>query len=91
MAADYAADAVLDRGETYEGRAAIEAYFTTVPERLAGAEVTFSEPVVNGDGTVTVPWRLVGGPADGTSGADTFTVAHGAITGQVVRLAGDDF
>jgi hypothetical protein len=91
MAADYAPDALLDRGETYEGQAAIEAYFVTVPERLAGASVTFSEPIVNDDATVTVPWRLSGGPADGTSGADTFTVADGAITHQIVRLDGTDF
>lgn len=91
MAADYAPEAVLDRGETYEGRAAIEAYFATVPDRLGDAEVVFSEPVVDADGSVTVPWRLAGGPADGTSGADTFTVVDGMIVHQVVRLDGADF
>ncbi|MCE2531503.1 MAG: nuclear transport factor 2 family protein [Acidimicrobiia bacterium] len=92
MAADYAADAVLVRGEaSYVGAAVIGEYFESVPRRLAGGEVSFGERTDHGDGRISVRWRIGGGPADGTSGCDTFTVTSGAISHQSVALDHADF
>ncbi len=90
MAADYAADAVLVRDVTYEGRDAIAGYFATVPDRLGEGQVEFAEPRLDGD-QVAVAWRLVGGPGDGTSGTDRFEVTNGLITRQTVTLNTPDF
>lgn len=91
MAGDYADDAVLIRGDDrYGGRDVIRAYFSTVPQRLGDGVVEFGEPEVDGD-RVVLPWRINGGPADGTSGRDTFTIRGGRIVEQVVRLADADF
>ncbi len=90
MAADYAVDAVLVRpGETYRGRAAIERYFASVPDRLGDARVCFDELVVDGE-TATFSWHLEGGPL-AVSGTDTCTIAGGEIVRQVVRLDDADF
>lgn len=92
MAADYAAGAVLARPEaSHAGAAAIAAYFTSVPGRLGGGEVRFGERTAEGDGRVSVRWRIAGGPGDGTSGRDTYTVAGGLIVHQTVALDGADF
>lgn len=90
MAADYAADAVLVRDVAYQGRDAIAAYFTTVPQRLGDGRVEFAEPRLEGT-VVAVAWTLVGGPGDGTSGTDRFEVADGMIVRQTVTLDGGDF
>ncbi|MCY3635191.1 MAG: nuclear transport factor 2 family protein [bacterium] len=90
MAADYAADAVLERETTYQGKDAISDYFTTVPERLGDGLVEFGEPRLEG-ALVAVAWTLVGGPGDGTSGTDRFEVADGMIVRQTVTLDGGDF
>lgn len=93
MAADYATDAVLERpGERFEGHAAIEAYFRTVPERLAGAAVVFDGLVVDGD-VATFRWHLEGLPegVDPVAGTDTCIVEDGRIIHQRVRLDADDF
>lgn len=93
MAADYAADAVLERpGERFEGHAAIEAYFRTVPERLGGAKVVFDGLVVDGD-VATFRWHLedLAGDAEPVSGTDTCIVEDGRIIHQRVRLDADDF
>lgn len=90
MAADYAADAVLVREVTYQGREAIADYFSTVPERLGDGRVEFAAPRLE-DGLVAVAWTLMGGPGDGTSGTDRFEVADGMIVRQTVTLDGGDF
>lgn len=92
MAADYAPGAVLVRHEaSYEGAAVIAEYFNSVPQRLGGGEVVFGERRHAGDGRVSVRWRIEGGPGDGTSGCDTFTVAGGFIVHQTVALDDADF
>lgn len=102
MAADYAEHAVLARpGERFEGRAAIVAYFATVPERLAGARVVFDslevadgpaagEGADSGTATATFRWHLEGSAAL-ASGTDVCTIRDGMIVHQVVRLDGADF
>lgn len=92
MAADYAPDAVLVRHDaSYEGAAVIAEYFTSVPQRLGGGGVVFGERRDAGDGSVSVRWRISGGPGDGTSGCDTFTVTGGFIVHQTVALDNADF
>lgn len=91
MAADYAPDAVLVRPDgTHRGHAAILAYFRTVPDRLGGGQVAFGEATVAGV-IASIPWRIDGGPADGTSGTDTCQVHDGRITLQQVDLTSHDF
>jgi len=90
MAADYAADAVLARDVTYQGKDAIADYFTTVPERLGDGRVEFAQPRMEGE-LVAVAWKLVGGPGHGASGTDRFAVADGMILRQTVTLDGGDF
>ena len=90
MAADYAADAILERaGDRYVGRAAIEAYFATVPERLGDAAVVFDSFRVSGN-VVTFSWHLEGGEVN-ASGIDTCRISGGAILHQTVRLTSSDF
>ena len=92
MAADYASDAVLVRHDSsYGGAAVIAEYFTSVPPRLGGGEVVFGERRDAGDGRISVRWRISGGPGDGTSGCDTFTVTGGFIVHQTVALDDADF
>ncbi len=91
MAADYAADAELVRGDTlYRGHEAILGYFGTVPERLAGGTVDAYRVDVDG-ARGTIWWRLVGGPGDGSSGRDDVWVHDGMITLQRVHLDNRDF
>ena len=89
MAADYAEDAVLVRGERrYEGRSAIRAYFASLPSRLGDGVVTF--PHVQTDGErVTFRWRVAGGPAHGAAGTDVCMVSDGLIVEQRVHQDGD--
>ena len=92
MAADYAPDAVLMRPDAgHVGAAAIAEYFKTVPGRLGGGEVRFEAPLANSDGSVSVRWRIHGGPAAGASGCDTFAVSRGLICHQDVALDRADF
>ena len=92
MAADYATDAVLVRHDgAYAGATLIAEYFTSVPGRLGAGEVCFGERTAEGDGCVSVRWRIAGGPGDGTSGRDTFTVVGGLIVHQTVALDDADF
>jgi ketosteroid isomerase-like protein len=92
MASDYSEDAVLIRHDaSYGGAAVIAEYFTSVPQRLGGGEVLFGERRHEGDGKVSVRWRIAGGPGDGTSGRDTFTVSAGFIVHQTVALDDADF
>ena len=92
MAADYAHDAVIERpDQTIVGRDAIAEYFRGVPTRLAGGRVTFESVDVHDAEHVTFHWRLLGGPADGTAGADTVVVRDGRIAHQRVQLAAGDF
>jgi uncharacterized protein (TIGR02246 family) len=89
MAADYADDAELNRpGEVLQGRAAIEAYFRTVPERLGDAVVVFDELEVE-SGTACFRWHLEGGFE--ASGTDVLTIRDGLIVHQVVHLDAADF
>lgn len=91
MAADYAAHATLLRGaDRYEGHAAILRYFRSLSSRLAGGEVVFGPSAVDGD-RVVFPWRIDGGPADGTVGRDVCLVRGGRIVHQVVELSDADF
>ena len=93
MAADYASDAVLERaGERYEGRAAIEAYFRTVPDRLGAAVVVFDELHTDGD-VATFRWHLegLGDEALPVAGVDTCVIEDGLIIHQRVRLDSTDF
>ena len=88
----YTHDAVIERpDQTIVGRDAIAEYFRGVPARLAGARVTFESVDVHDPEHVTFNWRLVGGPADGTAGADTVVLRSGRIAHQRVRLAAGDF
>jgi hypothetical protein len=93
MAADYALDAVLERGaDRYDGWAAIADYFDGAVIRLTGRSVTFDEVTTTGGGTVATRWTVDGGPAgQRRSGRDTFVVEAGRIVHQTVELDGDDF
>lgn len=92
MAADYAPHAVLRRPDaTYRGRTAIAEYFSTVPERLGGGVVEFTDPAPDVDGWIAVSWRIVGGPGDGARGRDRFLVDADGIVAQTVVLDGADF
>lgn len=93
MAADYAVDAVLVRGDDqYQGWAAIADYFDTVPARLGGCSVDFRGIEHTAAGEVATTWSIVGdGTAAGGSGTDTFVVTDGRISRQVVALDGRDF
>lgn len=93
MAADYAAEAILERaGDRHDGRAAIEAYFATVPERLGQAVVVFDELVVDGD-VASFRWHLDGLPegSPAVSGTDVCVIEDGMIIHQRVRLDATDF
>lgn len=91
MAADYAEDAVLVRGEDrYVGRTEIARYFASVPERLAGGRVETRISRATSE-VVEVAWRVRGGQGDGVSGTDRFAVALDRIVHQQVRVEGEDF
>jgi hypothetical protein len=89
IAADYATDAELHRpGEVLQGRAAIEAYFRTVPGRLGEAVVVFDDFDVESE-TASFRWHLEGGVE--ASGTDVLTIRDGLIVRQVVHLDATDF
>lgn len=91
MASDYATDARLIRPDrTLIGSEAIAEYFRSLPERLGAGDVMF-EAVRSAGGSIVVGWRIVGGPGDGRSGHDTYSVANGFIIQQQVVLDDGDF
>jgi ketosteroid isomerase-like protein len=89
MSADYAHEAVIERGGCrLVGRDAIAAYFETVPTRLDGRSVEFDDPVEQADGSIVVGWRITG---INVSGRDRFVVRDGLIVEQLVQLDHGDF
>lgn len=77
MAADYAIDAVLRRGDdTFTGRDEIAAYFATVPERLGGARVVFDSLRVDTVEAV-FDWHLEPSPLS-VSGNDVCRIVDGS-------------
>lgn len=98
MAADYALDAVLVRGETiHRGWAAIADYFDGAVARLSGREVVFG-PITDDDLEISdgvrraaVRWQVVDDDVVVASGRDTFDCDDGFITRQVVELDDGDF
>jgi ketosteroid isomerase-like protein len=91
MAADYAVDAQLVRPDrTFHGTEEIAEYFRSVPGRLGGGTVVF-EGAREVDGSIVVAWRITGGPGDGRSGHDTYSVVDGRIVHQQVSLDDGDF
>jgi limonene-1,2-epoxide hydrolase len=97
MAADYALDAVLDRGgERHEGWAAIADYFESVPGRLQGSTLqtaVLAEPPADPEADVVVAWRVIENDGGGvlSSGTDAYAVAGGRIVNQLVQLDAADF
>lgn len=90
MAADYAPDAILVRGDDhFKGETAIAAYFGGVPDRLGDAIVVFDSLEVEGE-TATFRWHLEGMDAD-ASGTDVCRIVDGMIVHQVVHLTTNDF
>ncbi len=90
MAADYAADAVLRRGDDeHRGWRAIADYFDSVPDRLTDRHFSYQrssrEPTV-------VRWEITDAANQVLArGADRYTVADGRIVEQTVTLDTDDF
>ncbi len=90
MAADYAPDAVLERGaDRFVGHGEIAAYFETVPERLGEARVVFDALQVEGAEAV-FEWHLEPSAAP-VSGRDVCRIVDGFIVHQVVHLTSTDF
>lgn len=91
MAADYAANAVLERPDrSFAGSAAIAEYFRSVPSRLGSGTVIFGELQAEAD-SIAVRWRIIGGRSDGRSGRDVFYVRDNRIVLQRVHLDDADF
>lgn len=92
MAADYALDAVLDRGPTrHSGWFEIADYFDTVPTRLGSGRLDLGAPVAVGLDAVDVEWSIHDGDGLTIVGNDRYRVAGGRIVEQQVTLAGGDF
>jgi limonene-1,2-epoxide hydrolase len=93
MAADYAVDAVLVRGDdVHRGWNAIADYFDGVPGRLGARTVTFDDLIPLASGDVETRWTITAGESDDRiAGVDTFVVAGGRIVRQTVRLLSNDF
>ena len=90
MAADYASDAVLIRGDKiYNGRNEILDYFRSVPERLGNDKLEFLEFNVTGDEAV-FSWQIVGDTIK-ASGQDVLVISNGLILEQEVFLSDSDF
>lgn len=92
MAADYALDAVLSRGDDELcGWFEIANYFRTVPERLGANELVCSAPSLIATGDVRVTWTLTAANSTTLTGTDVYRVEHGRIAHQAVGLHGPDF
>ena len=91
MAADYDLGAVLTRsGDRFEGWSAIADYFETVPDRLDGRSLTFSEPTPDGN-RINVAWRISHDGAEAATGIDRYRVDGGRIVEQTVTLGDRDY
>ncbi len=92
MVADYAPEAVLERGsDVYRGRREIAAYFETVPHRLGESRLTLHAPLAGGASEATVAWSIDAADGSSVSGNDHYTVQQGRILRQRVTLQGSDF
>lgn len=100
MAADYARDAVLRRGDDeYRGWRAIAGYFDDVPNRLTGRNVNlarareeYGDRDRSSTSTASVRWEITDRTSTVVaSGTDRYVVAHGQIIEQVVTLDITDF
>lgn len=95
MAADYAIDAVLIRGEDRRtGWASIADYFDTVPPRMSGRTLVFDNVIETEPGCVRVSWTMSSNARSAemiASGTDDYVVAAGRIVRQTVTLATPDF
>jgi hypothetical protein len=90
MAADYASDAVLIRGDDiYYGKNEILDYFKSVPERLGNDKLEFLSFNVAGD-KATFAWQIVGDTIK-ASGQDVLIISNGLIIEQKVFLSDSDF
>ncbi len=95
MANGYHREARLIRPDaTHAGLVAIRAYFASVPARLGSGRVEILTAHSIADGAV-VTWRIDGGPADGTSGSDSYRVVDQGVEQlimvQTVHLDTPDF
>ncbi len=90
MAADYATDAVLERGDDrHRGWRAIADYFDTVPDRLDGLGFSYRRSTRE---PTTVHWEITAaGGAVVASGRDRYVVEAGRIVAQTVELDTPDF
>jgi len=90
MAADYAFDATLERGDDkFQGWRAIADYFDNVPSRLDGLHFSYQR---SGREPTTVRWEIT----DDTNavvarGTDRYVVESGRIIEQTVELHTSDF
>jgi len=92
MVADYALDAVLERGgDTYHGWGEIADYFSTVPKRLGHSRLTLSAPEADGTAAAKVAWTIDATDGSSVRGNDHYVVQRGRITHQRVTLLGNDF
>lgn len=93
MAADYALDAQLVRGDDrHRGWREIADYFHEVPARLGDSTLALGAVVPSDPSGADVSWRITG--ADGhmvASGTDHYRVEAGRIVHQTVVIDGDDF
>ncbi|MBT96041.1 MAG: hypothetical protein CL431_08745 [Acidimicrobiaceae bacterium] len=90
MAADYADDAILIRGnDTYTGKVEIYDYFKSVPSRLGSAKVEFTNVEIKED-TIVFDWLISNSPTN-ASGQDHLLIANGLIVKQEVFLQNSDF
>lgn len=87
MAADYAYDASLQRGdERYDGWAAIADYFDTVPARLTESATAFGPIETVCADQARVGWHISAMGMAPVTGVDTFMVSMGRITHQLTEL-----
>ena len=90
MAADYASDAILIRGDQiYNGKDEILEYFKSVPERLGNDKLKFLRFNVAGD-EARFSWQIVGDTIK-ASGQDVLVISNGLIIKQEVFISDSDF
>ena len=93
MAADYTPEARILRGQALEIPAL---YFAQAVQRLGSSRLQvhaleLAQPRSDGRAQVLMRWELLGGPAHGTRGLDTFTVLDDRIVDQHVQLHTSDY
>ena len=92
MAADYALDASLRRGDTvHRGWSEIADYFDGAVNRLGDRAVVFGPIERNGAHGAAFAWRIVDGDGVVASGRDEIETADGFIARQTVTLHDADF